>query len=79
MAKVGLMNVADNFTKLNKEYATSTPYNEELITVIKENGNLYSLDIDEESSIRPVVRITNNFTIKSGSGIESDPYVVGGK
>ena len=79
VAKVGLMNVADNFTKLNKEYATSTPYNEELITVIKENGNLYSLDIDEESSIRPVVRITNNFTIESGSGIESDPYVVGGK
>lgn len=74
-ANVGLLNVSELYTT-DIPTLTLTPESDDTIYVTKENGNLYAEDIETELTIRPVINIKNNVNIESGSGTESDPYIV---
>ena len=57
-----------------------TSLNEEdgMVYTVQEGNKYYSDVIDSEYGIRPAIYITNQVKIISGSGVLSDPYVIGG-
>ena len=72
IAKVGLLNVLEN--NIRNSY-TLTPSNEESIFTLKDNGMLYSSDIDEKLNIYPSIYISKNINV-SGDGTLNNPFII---
>lgn len=75
----GFANIGDLFINDISNYALmSTPSIDDMVYVIKENGIIYKEESSTKYSIRPMVRIKNNFKV-TGLGTKSSPYVLGDK
>ena len=79
-AKVGLLSVGEMYSLELPNTWLLTSLNEEdgMVYTVQEGNKYYSDVIDSEYGIRPAIYITNQVKIISGSGVLSDPYVIGG-
>lgn len=79
-AKVGLLSVGEMYSLELPNTWLLTSLNEEdgMVYTVQEGNKYFSDIIDSEYGIRPAIYITNQVKIISGSGVLSDPYVIGG-
>ena len=82
-AKVGLLRfgelMAGQFDRYgnNTTYWTLTPYSSSDVRFVNINGSAYSNSLSSDSSgVRPSVNLKSNVQITSGTGTESDPFVL---
>lgn len=74
-AYVGMLNLADfKFGSFSDYYYLTTPTSDNMVYIYS-NG-LFESDVTSYEYYRPAIVIKNKQTIKSGSGTESDPYVL---
>ena len=57
---------------------TTVNEDDDMVYSVDQNGKYFSDMIDSEHGIRPAIYITNQIQIVSGTGVLSDPYVIGG-
>ena len=52
---------------------------EEMVYTVDEDQKYYLDFISNEHGVRPAIYLTDQIQVLSGTGIDTDPYVVGGK
>ena len=79
-AKVGLLHVGELYSLElpNTWLMTTVNEDDDMVYSVDQNGKYFSDMIDSEHGIRPAIYITNQIQIVSGTGVLSDPYVIGG-
>ena len=79
-AKVGLLTLGEMYSLElpNTWLLTSLNEDDGMVYTVQEGNKYFSDVIDNEHGIRPAIYITNQVKIISGSGVLSDPYVIGG-
>ena len=81
-AKVGLLRMgelmAGQFDRNdnNTIYWTLTPYSSSLVRVVNSNGSENNFPPSIVSGVRPAMNLKSNVQITSGTGTESDPFVL---
>ena len=79
-AKVGLLTLGEMYSLElpNTWLLTSLNEDDGMVYTVQEGNKYFSDVIENEHGIRPAIYITNQVKIISGSGVLSDPYVIGG-
>ncbi|MBQ8472705.1 MAG: hypothetical protein IJ501_04315 [Bacilli bacterium] len=82
---VGLLRVGEMFARQPSKYISSTvinmwsitPYNDSDVRMFRYDDELISLEPSYNHAARPTIHLKSEIVIKSGSGTEQDPFIVG--
>lgn len=79
-ASVGLLNVGDFYSlDIPNTWLMTRLEDEEMVYTVDEDQKYYLDFISNEHGVRPAIYLTDQIQVLSGTGIDTDPYVVGGK
>lgn len=75
-AFVGLPQIGEIIFSQEQDLLTLTPNGSEFVSVVKADGNYYTLTIEEKSAMIPAIYVKKDLAILGGDGSKESPYQI---